>query len=167
MKLNVLGMGNNLKDKILINFLPALLIVFTFVIDRVSKIYAINALQSGDLFVNDFLNFSLVWNKGIGFGLLRLDNVFYHLISLLIVLIILFLIYLIIKSKILDKILLALVVGGALGNCYDRVTFLAVPDFIDFHYKNLHWFTFNFADIFITSGIIMIIFKEVFFKNEN
>ena len=123
--------------------------------------------STSSLIVNDFLKFSLIWNKGIGFGLLRLDNVFYHLISLLIVLIILFLIYLIIKSKTLDKILLALVVGGALGNCYDRVTFLAVPDFIDFHYKNLHWFTFNFADIFITSGIIMIIFKEVFFKNEN
>ena len=80
--------------------------------------------------------------------------------------VIVFLIYLIIKSKTIDKILFSLILGGAIGNVYDRITYFAVPDFIDIHYKNFHWFTFNVADIFITIGILMILTKDLFFKNE-
>ena len=75
------------------------------------------------------------------------------------------LIYLIMKSKFIDKILFSLIIGGALGNFYDRVFYYAVPDFIDVHLNKFHWFTFNIADIFITVGIIILITKDLFFKN--
>ena len=86
------------------------------------------------------------------------------MITTLIGLVILFLIYLIIKSKNIDKILFSLILGGAIGNFYDRLVYFAVPDFIDIHYNNFHWFTFNIADIFISIGIIMIILKDLLFK---
>ena len=75
-----------------------------------------------------------------------------------------FLIYLIAKSKTSDKILFSMILGGASGNVYDRLTYFAVPDFIDIHYKNFHWFTFNIADIFITLGIILIILNDLLIK---
>ena len=106
-----------------------------------------------------------MWNTGIGFGLLSSNsNIIYNSISFIIALVIFFLIYLILKSKMVDKILFSIVLGGALGNFYDRLIFFAVPDFIDLHYQNFHWFTFNIADIFITVGILMIIIKDLFFK---
>ncbi len=117
------------------------------------------------IYINDFMNIDLVWNTGIGFGLLSSNsNLIYNAISFIIFLVIIFLIYLIFKSKIVDKILFSIVLGGALGNFYDRLIFFAVPDFIDLHYQNFHWFTFNIADIFITVGILMIIIKDLFFK---
>ena len=112
------------------------------------------------------MNFDLVWNTGIGFGLLSSNsNLVYNLITIIIGVIIIFLIYLIVKSNFLDKTLFSLVMGGALGNFYDRLVYFAVPDFIDIHYQNFHWFTFNIADIFITIGIIMLISKDLFLKN--
>ena len=60
-----------------------------------------------------------------------------------------------------------MILGGALGNIYDRIFYRAVPDFIDFHISNFHWFIFNFADIFITIGVIfMIIFEYIGINNE-
>tara|TARA_B100000963_G_scaffold172701_1_gene150216 strand:+ start:9665 stop:10135 length:471 start_codon:yes stop_codon:yes gene_type:complete len=140
-----------------------------FFFDRLSKIKIIELqIDNTQIFVNDYLNFDLVWNTGIGFGLLSSQNNFiYNLISVLIFLIILFIIYIILKSNFIDKILFGVILGGALGNFYDRVVYQAVPDFIDLHYQNFHWFTFNIADIFITLGIITIIYREIFFKNEN
>ena len=88
-------------------------------------------------------------------------------ITALIGLVIIFLFYLLTKSKLGDKILFSLIAGGALGNFYDRLTYYAVPDFIDFHFKNFHWFTFNLADIFITVGIIMLLVKELFINEKN
>ena len=62
------------------------------------------------------------------------------------------------------KLTISLIIGGALGNLFDRLNYYAVPDFIDFHIQNFHWFTFNVADIFISIGIIMMLFKEVIFR---
>ena len=113
------------------------------------------------------MNFDLVWNTGIGFGLLSSNStLFYNTITVIIGIVIVFLIYLLINSKLYDKILFSLIIGGALGNFYDRLVYLAVPDFIDVHYENFHWFTFNLADIFITIGIVMLLLNEITKKNE-
>ena len=133
-----------------------------------SKIKIINAqLQNNTVYINDFINLDLVWNTGIGFGILSTNTaLFYNFITFLIFSVIIFLLYLILKSKFIDKILYSIVVGGALGNFYDRLVYFAVPDFIDFHFQSFHWFTFNIADIFITIGIITIIGKELIIKDE-
>jgi len=149
--------------------LGALLVVsFIFFFDRVTKIVIINhQLNDQGIFVNDYLNFELVWNTGIGFGLFSQNaNIYYHLISLLIFSVIVFLFYLMSKAIFLEKILFSLILGGAIGNLYDRLIYFAVPDFIDFHIKDFHWFTFNIADIFITLGIILIIIQDLLLKKK-
>ena len=160
-----------LKHKIFnkVNIFNFLVIILIFIADRFSKIKIINLVLSDNksVYINDYLNLELVWNSGIGFGLLNLDaGIWYHLISLLIFFVILVIIYLIIKSSNMDKFFLSLVLGGALGNLYDRVLYFSVPDFIDIHFKDYHWFTFNIADIFISIGIIFLILKDFFLKNE-
>ena len=166
-----MNISRNVKNKIFSKelIIPTLLTIFSFFTDRVSKIYAIKHLMNNDGYsVNDFLNFDLVWNTGIGFGLFSVEaNITYHLISLLIFIVIIFLFYLITKAKFTDKILFSMIVGGAIGNLYDRLVYFAVPDFIDFHINQFHWFTFNIADIFISIGIILIIIKDLSLsKNE-
>ena len=153
------------------NFFIAFFILVIFFVDRLTKIKVINLLLSNNesIYINDYLNLDLVWNTGIGFGLFNLEaGFFYHSISMLIFIVILILIFLTIKSPlVIDKFLYSMILGGALGNFYDRAIYFAVPDFIDIHFNDYHWFTFNFADIFISLGIMMIIFKELFFeKNE-
>ena len=145
---------------------PSFVIFFTFVLDRISKMSIINEqLNNGSLYVNNYLNFDLVWNTGISFGLFsQTVTAYYHFMSLLILFVIIFLIYLIRKADFKEKILFSLIFGGAVGNFYDRVTFYAVPDFIDFHINELHWFTFNIADIFITIGVILLIIKDLVLK---
>jgi len=142
-----------------------IIILTIFLLDRITKIYLLNLEASGteiDFYINSFLNFYLVWNTGIGFGLISLeDNIYYHIITLIIVFVNMGLIYFLIKSKGLYAYLLATIIGGSLGNLFDRVYYYAVPDFIDFHLKNFHWFIFNVADIFITLGIIGLIFVEL------
>ena len=166
-----MNISRNVKNKIFSKefIVPTLLVIFSFFTDRVSKIYAIKHLMNNNGYsVNDFLNFDLVWNTGIGFGLFSVEaNITYHLISLLIFIVIIFLFYLITKAKFTDKILFSMIVGGAIGNLYDRLVYFAVPDFIDFHINQFHWFTFNIADIFISIGIILIIIKDLSLsKNE-
>ncbi len=148
------------------NVICVIIIAGLFTIDRFFKNKIINnQLNTNSIFINDYLNFDLVWNRGIGFGIFALEaNIYYHLISLLILFVLFFLIYLIIKSNLIDKILFSAIFGGAIGNFYDRITYYAVPDFIDLHYNEYHWFTFNIADIFITLGIILIIIKDLIFK---
>ena len=150
------------------NLICFLIVISIFCFDRLSKIKIINhQIHNNAVYVNDFINFDLVWNIGIGFGLLSSDsNLIYNLITAIIGIVIIFLIYLIFKSGFIDKILFSNVLGGALGNFYDRFVYSAVPDFIDIHYESFHWFTFNIADIFITIGIIILISKDLFFKNE-
>ena len=116
--------------------------------------------------MNDYINFDLIWNIGIGFGFLSTESsLFYNAVTIFIGLVILFLFNFLIISKKIDKLIYSIIIGGALGNFYDRLTYKAVPDFIDFHYENFHWFTFNLADIFITIGILIFIVRSFFIKN--
>ena len=148
--------------------LPLVIIIFALITDRLSKIIIIKQqLNAESLFVNDYLNLDLVWNTGIGFGLFSQNaNIYYHSISFLIFLVIVFLIYLISKSNFIEKVFFSLILGGAIGNFYDRLFYFAVPDFIDIHINNYHWFTFNIADIFITIGVIFLISKDLFFNKK-
>jgi signal peptidase II len=143
-----------------------IVIFFIFIFDRVTKIAIINHQSSNQsIFVNDYLNFELIWNTGVAFGLFSQNvNTYYYLISLLIFAVIIFIVYLITKVEFQEKILFSLILGGAIGNLYDRLIYLAVPDFIDFHINDFHWFTFNIADIFITLGIILILTKDLISK---
>jgi len=154
----------NFLDKDNIFYLIIILFVFTF--DRYTKLQVIENFSKNLYFVNDFINIDLTWNTGIGFGLLSFDSILiYNVISILILSVILILLYLAIISTKIDKFIFSLIIGGAIGNFYDRLTFHAVPDFIDLHYKNFHWFTFNVADIFITTGISLYILKGFFENN--
>ena len=158
----------NLNKNFLLNLLLVLLI---FLFDRFSKIYIIyldNKFLGSEIFSSKFLNISLVWNKGIAFGLLSFNKDYlYNFLSLFILIIILFIIFMIFKSKGFKKYSLIMILGGAIGNFYDRVFHNAVPDFIDFHIHNFHWFIFNFADIFITIGVIFMILFELTTKDKN
>ena len=159
------------KNKILTKetIISLIIIIFSLASDRLSKITIIKKQMNsnGSFFVNDYLNFDLVWNTGIGFGLFSQNaNIYYHSMSFLIFLVIVFLSYLISKAIFLEKFFLSLILGGALGNFYDRLFYFAVPDFIDIHFNDFHWFTFNIADIFITIGIILIIFKDLLLKKK-
>ncbi|MBA1339087.1 MAG: signal peptidase II [Pelagibacterales bacterium] len=149
------------------NIFSLFIITLIFFLDRISKIKIINQVSDNNIYINDFINLNLVWNTGIGFGLLSSNSsLIYNSVSVVIFFVIIFLVYLILKSLLFDKIMFSIVVGGALGNFYDRLVYFAVPDFIDLHYQSFHWFTFNIADIFITLGILTIISKDLFFKNE-
>ncbi len=143
-----------------------------FFLDRYSKNLILNLLENEKyLFINNYLNLNLVFNTGIGFGLFSLNaGIYYNMLSVLIFTIILILFYLMLKSKTNEKIFFCFIIGGAIGNLYDRIFYKAVPDFIDFHIKDIHWFTFNIADIFISLGIIFMILNELLYnkqKNEN
>ena len=148
------------------NFYFLLIIFIIFILDRYSKIQIIKDLNDTVVYINDFLNFDLIWNTGIGFGLLSSDStLFYNVISGVILTVIVFLIFIGLQSDKYDKSVFSLIIGGAVGNFYDRANYSAVPDFIDIHYGNFHWFTFNLADIFISMGIIAFILKGFFIKN--
>ncbi len=149
------------------NFYFFLIILFIFSLDRYSKIEILNNLSEYSLYLNDYLNFDLTWNTGIGFGLMSSNSpLIYNLISTIIALTIIVLIIIGIKSNKIDKITFSIIIGGALGNFYDRAIFKAVPDFIDIHYGNFHWFTFNVADIFISLGIISYVVRGLFTKEK-
>ena len=141
-------------------------------LDRVSKFYVISLSEKNfnqEIFESTYLDIILIWNDGIAFGLLSLqENYLYNFITLIISFIILVLIYLIYKSKNFKKFSYILVTGGALGNVFDRIVYKSVPDFIDLHFNDFHWFIFNIADIFITIGVICLIYDEIFLeKKEN
>tara|TARA_Y100000816_G_scaffold142428_1_gene100960 strand:+ start:231 stop:713 length:483 start_codon:yes stop_codon:yes gene_type:complete len=146
-------------------FISSFFILLIFLFDRVSKTYVIyfnDKLLGSKIFSSKYLNIDLIWNEGIAFGLFSFSQSnLYNLITLIIVMIIFFILTLIIKSEGLERISLSMVFGGALGNLYDRIMYKAVPDFIDFHIRDLHWFIFNVADIFITLGVIMLILLEL------
>jgi signal peptidase II len=146
------------------NILVLFIITINFLLDRISKIWIINFFSSGqnEYYINPFLNFILIWNKGIAFGFFDSENLTYHMISLVIFIILGFIVYMIITSnKIFEKICLSILLGGALGNFFDRLYYQAVPDFIDLHYNNFHWFVFNVSDISITIGIILLLINEL------
>ena len=157
----------NLDKGFLINLS---LIFIIFVTDRISKIYVIyldNKLLGSEIFSSKFLNINLIWNEGIAFGLFSFDDkIFYNILTIIILIIILIIFIMTIKSDGFKKYSLLMILGGALGNVFDRLYYKAVPDFLDFHIGNFHWFIFNVADIFITIGILFMVIIELFNKNQ-
>ena len=151
--------------------ISSLLIFSIFLLDRLSKIYVIylNKKFSGsELLSLKFLNIRLIWNEGIAFGLLSFnETIFYNALTFLILIIILIIFFMFSKSNGIKKYSLIMILGGAIGNIYDRIFYKAVPDFIDFHIGNFHWFIFNVADIFITLGVIFMIIIEITGNNKN
>ena len=147
-----------------------IIILVIFFFDRLTKLYLINLQASGtdiDFYIFPFLNFYLIWNTGIGFGLASMEtSIYYHILTTIIVFVNLGLIYFLLKSKGIYVYLLATIIGGSLGNLFDRIYYYAVPDFIDLHLGNFHWFIFNVADIFITVGIIGLIMTELLRKDK-
>ena len=158
----------NFSKKFLIN-LSIVLVIFFF--DRLSKMYIIYLDKKNlgsEIFSSKFLDLTLIWNEGIGFGLLSLGNNFlYNSLTILILIIISVIAFMLINLEGIKKYLLLMILGGALGNVYDRIFNKAVPDFIDFHVGNFHWFVFNVADIFISIGVFFMILVELFDKNKN
>ena len=154
------------KAKLKNFYLNFIILITIFLIDRISKFYIMKlaeAENSVDIYVTSYLNLFLIWNKGIAFGLLAMEqNIIYNSITLIIALIIIFIMFMMWKNYNIQRFFLALVAGGALGNFYDRIVYMAVPDFIDLHFHGFHWFIFNVADIFITIGILCLILTEIF-----
>ena len=152
----------NLNKNFLIN---VFLISLIFLLDRISKIYVINLnhkLLGSEIFSSNYLNISLIWNEGIAFGLFSFSQtIMYDLLTLFISLVIIVILIMLFKSNDLRKYPLLMIFGGAIGNLYDRVFYKAVPDFIDVHVNNFHWFIFNVADIFISIGVISMILIEI------
>ena len=148
------------------NIWNLIFILSIFVADRLSKILIINSAETFgelDIFVTSFLNFNLIWNDGIAFGLFSYDDKFYYnLLSVVILIVISLVFYLMINSNGLEKFGFIMVFGGSLGNIFDRLMYSSVPDFIDFHYKDFNWFIFNVADIFISLGVMLLIYSEFF-----
>ncbi len=148
------------------NIFFVFLILLIFFLDRISKIKVLKDFNESTYYVSDVLNIELIWNTGIGFGLFSTQApILYNLITLLIGIVIIALYYVLIISEKIDKLIYSIIIGGALGNFYDRLIFKAVPDYIDLHYNNFHWFAFNVADIFITIGIITFIIRSFFVKD--
>jgi signal peptidase II len=159
-------MGNNMLKK---NIFYFFFILFIFILDRISKLWIISIFNSEnnlEIKISSFINLNLIWNKGIAFGLFSYGEKFeYNLLTGLIIMIIAIVFLMIIKTKGFEKYGFLMILGGALGNIFDRLYYSAVPDFIDIYYKNFHWFVFNVADIFITVGVLMLIINEITIKN--
>jgi|TARA_B100001248_G_C27326118_1_gene429098 signal peptidase II len=157
-----------MKKKIFWNFFFILII---FLLDRVTKISIINFLENSDnghIQITNFLSFNLIWNEGIAFGLFSFDQeLYYNFLTIIIILVTTIILWMIIKTKGLEKIAFLMIFGGSLGNIFDRLVYSSVPDFIDLHYNNFNWFIFNVADIFISIGIILLIYLEFFKKKIN
>ena len=158
----------NLNKSFLIN-LSLIFIIFLF--DRISKIYVIyldNKFLGSEIFTSKYLNFYLIWNEGIAFGLFSFGTEsLYNFLSIIILLIILFIFFMLKQATGIKKYSLLMILGGALGNFFDRLFYKAVPDFIDFHVGDFHWFIFNVADIFITLGVIFMIIMEFVYSSNN
>ena len=152
-------------------FIYSSFILLIFLLDRISKIYVFNLDKKffgSEIYSSKFLNIELYWNTGIAFGLFSFsENYLYNLLTFVIVIVIMIVIFMIAISKDFKKYPLLMILGGALGNLVDRIFFKAVPDFIDFHIQNFHWFIFNVADIFISLGIIFMILFEIIANNKN
>ena len=152
------GLGKNF-------FINFSFILSIFLLDRISKIYVIyldKKFLGSEIFSSKFLNIKLIWNEGIAFGLLSFDKSnLYNFLTFIIFIVIVIIFFMVIKSNGLQKYSLLMILGGALGNFFDRLFFKAVPDFIDFHVENFHWFIFNVSDVFITTGVIFMILNEI------
>ncbi|MDA7795845.1 signal peptidase II [Candidatus Pelagibacter sp.] len=160
-------MSKILLKKVSLN-LTAISIIF--LIDRLTKLYILKLAEienSVDIYLTSYLNLYLIWNKGIAFGLLSMnESMIYNTITLIIGIIIIVILFMLWRNDNIQRYFLILIVGGALGNFYDRIIYTAVPDFIDLHFKGFHWFVFNVADIFITVGVFCLILVELFYNNK-
>ncbi len=152
-------------------YLNLIIILSIFILDRLTKFYVIYLDKingNSEIFSSKFLNIYLIWNEGIAFGLFSFnENNLYNFLTIFILIIVFVILYMISKSSGLKKYSLLMILGGALGNVFDRIIYKAVPDFIDFHIGNFHWFIFNFADIFISIGVIFLIIMEFTVINKN
>ena len=159
-----------MKKKYKLFLLNLSIVIIIFLIDRVTKYHVINLFENFNdqkIFITSFLNIYLIWNEGIAFGLFSSGNEnVYNFITFLIFIINLIIIYILFNLNDIRKYFFMIVLGGSLGNLFDRLIYDAVPDFIDLHINNFHWFIFNPADIFITIGITCLILDEIFFKNQ-
>ena len=148
-----------------------LIILIVFILDRLSKIYILKLAElenSLDIYVTPYLNLYLIWNKGIAFGLFSFNETYiYNLISIIILMVILIVLIMLKNARGIKKYSLIFVFGGSLGNFFDRIYYSAVPDFIDFHINNFHWFIFNVADIFISIGVVLLIMSELTLHKKN
>ena len=153
--------------KILLNLLALILI---FALDRISKLYIIKLAEinnSVDIYLSSYLNLNLIWNRGIAFGMLSFDeSVIYNFITILIIIVNLIILIMIVRSNDIKCYFFIFILGGSMGNLFDRLYYYAVPDFIDFHINHVHWFIFNVADIFISLGVICLIFVELFLNKK-
>ena len=153
--------------KILLNLLA---LIFIFALDRISKLYIIKLAEinnSVDIYLSSYLNLNLIWNKGIAFGMLSFDeSVIYNFITILIIIVNFIILIMIVRSNDIKCYFLTFILGGSMGNLFDRLYYYAVPDFIDFHINRFHWFIFNVADIFISLGVICLIFVELFLNKK-
>ena len=158
------------KTKLKTFFLNLIILITIFLIDRISKFYILKLAEvenSVDIYVTSYLNLFLIWNKGIAFGLFSMnESVTYNIITIMITLIVMVILFMMWKNDNIQRYFLALVAGGALGNLYDRIVYMAVPDFIDMHFYGFHWFVFNVADIFITVGVFCLILVELLYNNK-
>ncbi|MDB4188670.1 signal peptidase II [Candidatus Pelagibacter sp.] len=152
-------------------YLNLVIILIVFIFDRITKLYILKIAEveaSVDIYITPYLNLFLIWNKGIAFGLFSIDgSIIYNSITILIGLIIIAILFMMLKNNNTQRYFFALIAGGAFGNFYDRIVYTAVPDFIDLHFYEFHWFVFNVADIFITIGVFCLILVELFFNNKN
>ena len=151
-------------------FLNLIAISTIFLIDRLTKLYILKLAEtenSVDVYLTSYLNLYLIWNKGIAFGLLSMnESMIYNTITFIIGIIIIIILFMLWKNDNIQRYFLVLIAGGALGNFYDRIVYTAVPDFIDLHFNGFHWFVFNVADIFITIGVCCLILVELFYNNK-
>ena len=151
-------------------FLNLITLSTIFLIDRLTKLYILKLVEienSVDVYLTSYLNLYLIWNKGIAFGLLSMnESLIYNTITIIIGIIIIVILFMLWKSDNIQRYFLTLIAGGALGNLYDRIVYTAVPDFIDLHFNGFHWFIFNVADIFITVGVFCLILVELFYNNK-
>ena len=152
-------------------FLNLIILSSIFLIDRLTKLYILKIAEvenSVDVYLTSYLNLYLIWNKGIAFGLLSIDeSMIYNSITVMIGLIIIAILFMMWRNDNIQRYFLAIIAGGALGNLYDRIVYTAVPDFIDLHFQGYHWFVFNIADIFITVGVLSLILVELFYNSKN
>lgn len=145
-------------------------ILLIFLVDRISKVLIIrlsNTTENQEIIVSKFLSLNLIWNKGIAFGIFSFDEkFFYNILTMIIIIVTLVVFWLMVKAENLEKYGFMIIFSGSLGNVYDRLVYSSVPDFIDFHFENFHWFIFNVADIFITTGVVLLILNEFNFKKK-
>ena len=158
------------KAKLKTFFLNFIILITIFLIDRISKFYVLKLAEvegSVDIYITPYLNLFLIWNKGVAFGLFEANgSMIYNAITVMIAFIVIVILFMMWKNDNIQRYFLAIVTGGALGNLYDRVAYAAVPDFIDLHFHDFHWFVFNLADIFITVGVFCLILVELFYNNK-